>query len=135
MKFTINKRLAALVLAAAVVSSQFQTVAFATANINIDNYENQGEESKEIYTNDFSNDEKPNEVGGVITNEDVSIEDEMLKVETKFDNSWDWDNNKHELTFFTESDENMKNGDLISFDILVPTEKLDFEGEIRFKGL
>ena len=32
----------------------------------------------------------------------------MLKVETKFDNSWDWDNNKHELTFFTESDENMK---------------------------
>lgn len=134
MKFTINKRLAALVLATAVVSSQFQTVAFATGNINIDNYENQGEESKEIYTNDFSNDEKPNEVGGVITNEDVSIEDEMLKVETKFDNSWDWDNNKHELTFFTESDENMKNGDLISFDILVPTEKLDFEGEIRFKG-
>ena len=126
MKFTINKRLAALVLATAVVSSQFQTVAFATANINIDNYENQGEEYKEIYTNDFSNDEKPNEVGGVITNEDVSIEDEMLKVETKFDNSWDWDNNKHELTFFTESDENMKNGDLISFDILVPTEKLDF---------
>lgn len=123
MKFTINKRLAALVLATAVVSSQFQTVAFATANINIDNYENQGEEYKEIYTNDFSNDEKPNEVGGVITNEDVSIEDEMLKVETKFDNSWDWDNNKHELTFFTESDENMKNGDLISFDILVPTEK------------
>ena len=122
MKFTINKRLAALVLATAVVSSQFQTVAFATANINIDNYENQGEEYKEIYTNDFSNDEKPNEVGGVITNEDVSIEDEMLKVETKFDNSWDWDNNKHELTFFTESDENMKNGDLISFDILVPTE-------------
>lgn len=108
MKFTINKRLAALVLATAVVSSQFQTVAFATANINIDNYENQGEEYKEIYTNDFSNDEKPNEVGGVITNEDVSIEDEMLKVETKFDNSWDWDNNKHELTFFTESDENMK---------------------------
>ena len=44
MKFTINKRLAALVLATAVVSSQFQTVAFATANINIDNYENQGEE-------------------------------------------------------------------------------------------
>ena len=79
MKFTINKRLAALVLATAVVSSQFQTVAFATANINIDNYENQGEEYKEIYTNDFSNDEKPNEVGGVITNEDVSIEDEMLK--------------------------------------------------------
>lgn len=127
MKFTINKRLAALVLATAVVSSQFQTVAFATANINIDNYENQGEEYKEIYTNDFSNDEKPNEVGGVITNEDVSIEDEMLKVETKFDNSWDWDNNKHELTFFTESDENMKNGDLISFDILVPTEKLDMK--------
>ena len=126
MKFTINKRLAALVLATAVVSSQFQTVAFATANINIDNYENQGEEYKEIYTNDFSNDEKPNEVGGVITNEDVSIEDEMLKVETKFDNSWDWDNNKHELTFFTESDENMKNGDLISFDILVPTENIRF---------
>ena len=35
MKFTINKRLAALVLATAVVSSQFQTVAFATANIKI----------------------------------------------------------------------------------------------------
>ena len=35
MKFTINKRLAALVLATAVVSSQFQTVAFATGNINI----------------------------------------------------------------------------------------------------
>ena len=116
MKFTINKRLAALVLATAVVSSQFQIFILRTdtkfhlcaANINIDNYENQGEEYKEIYTNDFSNDEKPNEVGGVITNEDVSIEDEMLKVETKFDNSWDWDNNKHELTFFTESDENMK---------------------------
>ena len=60
MKFTINNRLAALVLATAVVSSQFQTVAFATANINIDNYENQGEEYKEMYTNDFSNDEHSN---------------------------------------------------------------------------
>ena len=134
MKFTINKRLAALVLATSVAVSQFQTVVYATNSLNVNNYEVQSEAGKVIYTNDFSNDGTPNEVGGVITNENVSIEDEMLKIETNFDSSWDWDSNKHELNFLIESAENMENGALISFDILIPSDKIDFEGQIKFKG-
>ena len=134
MKFTINKRLAALVLATSVAVSQFQTVVYATNSLNVNNYEVQSEAGKVIYTNDFSNDGTPNEVGGVITNENVSIEDEMLKIETNFDSSWDWDSNKHELNFLIESAENMENGALISFDILIPSDKIDFEGQIKFQG-
>lgn len=134
MRFTINRRLAALVLSTTVAVSQFQTIVYATNNLNTNNYDIQSETGKIIYTNDFSNSEEPNEVGGVITKENVSIEGEMLRVETNFDNSWDWDNNKHELNFFTESTENMDNGALINFDILIPSDKADFEGQIKFKG-
>ena len=37
MKFTINKRLAALVLATSVAVSQFQTVVYATNSLNVNN--------------------------------------------------------------------------------------------------
>ena len=60
MKFTINKRLAALVLATSVAVSQFQTVVYATNSLNVNNYEVQSEAGKVIYTNDFSNDGTPN---------------------------------------------------------------------------
>ena len=53
MKFTINKRLAALVLATSVAVSQFQTVVYATNSLNVNNYEVQSEAGKIIYTNDF----------------------------------------------------------------------------------
>ena len=134
MKFTINKRLAALVLATSVAISQFQTVVYATNNLNVNNYEVQFEGGKVIYTNDFSNDRTPNEVGGVIINENVSIEDEMMKFETKFDGTWEWDSNKHEFNFFTDLEESIPAGSSIEFDIVIPTEKVDFEGEIKFKG-
>ena len=134
MKFTINKRLAALVLATSVFISPFQTVVYATNNLNVNNYEVQSETEKIIYTNDFSNGGEPNEVGGVITKDNVSSEDEMLKVETNFDTSWEWESNKHEFNFFTNLEEVIPAGSLIEFDIVIPTEKVDFEGEIKFKG-
>ena len=134
MTFTINKRLAALVLATAVAFSQFQTVAYATNNLNSDTYGIQTESESVIYINDFSSESIPDQVGGIITQDSVLIENEMLKVETSFDTTWDWEKNKHELNFFTESDEVIEAGSVVDFDIIVPSEKLGFSGEIKFKG-
>ena len=124
----MSKRLVALVMACTVMFSQLPSVVFATANVKTS--------VVEAYGNDFSNGDiqLPNEVNGVITNEDVSIEEEMLKFQSKFDGTSGWDSNKHELNFYTDYNEKIKANSKIQFDILIPTESKEFLGVIKFKG-
>lgn len=98
----MSKRLVALVMACTVMFSQLPSVVFATANVKTS--------VVEAYGNDFSNGDiqLPNEINGVITNEDVSIEEEMLKFQSKFDGTSGWDSNKHELNFYTDYKEKIK---------------------------
>lgn len=140
MRFTINKRLAALVLATTVVASQLPTVAFATGNTN--GYATQQEEANKIYTNSFENEsDKPNEAyygpwkPADRESIETSVEDGMLKFQSKFDGTSDWDNNKHEITFYHYNEVEMNDGAIVSFDLLVPTEKVEFGGEIKFKAV
>ena len=135
MKFTINKRLAALVLATAVATSQFQTVAYATTNLRSNTYETQKNSVTEYYENDCSkNEQLPKEVGGVVKKEDFSIENDMIKLDTHFDGTYDWGNNLHELSFFTSYEGTVEAGSVVSFDIILPEDKANFAGEIKFKG-
>ena len=104
MKFTINKRLAALVLATSVAVSQFQTVVYATNSLNVNNYEVQSEAGKIIYTNDFSVDSmKPYNATVNFDDEiETSIENEMLKFKPAFTGDDKWDENRQVLKFRSE---------------------------------
>ena len=65
-----------------------------------------------IYTNDFESSLLPDEVGGVITKQNVSIKDldgnKFMSFNAKFDGTDNWDNNKHEFSFFTESNNHIE---------------------------
>ena len=90
----MSKRLVALVMICAVMFSQLPTTVFATSVV-----------ENTVYSNSFEEEEKlPDEFGGALLEDDISLEDKMLKIETHFDGSWDWDKNKHELNFFTNEE-------------------------------
>ena len=120
----MSKRLVALVMTCTVIFSQLPTTVFATSVV-----------ANTVYSNDFGEETKlPDEFGGALLADDISLEDEMLKFQTHFDGSWDWDKNKHELNFFTNYEDNLNSGAVVKFDIIIPTEKVNFQGEIQFKG-
>ena len=95
-----------------------------------------------IYDNQFNTDSyKPNEVK--IKNEDstnsVSIEElgddeKALKINSSFDGTTDWDSNKHEFVFYTDSDEEIPSGSIIQFDVLIPQENAGYNGTIKYSG-
>ena len=91
-----------------------------------------------IYSNDFSDDAIPNEVHGVISQDDVSIEkigeDKALKIKSKFDGTDNWDSNKHELIFYADSSDEIPSGSIIQFDVLIPEDKANYEGIIKYSG-
>ena len=96
-------------------------------------------EEKIIYSNDFENEKLPDEVGGVITADDVSIDyidksNKMLKFTSKFDGGTDWDSNKHEFGFYVDYSEGVSANSQIQFDILIPTEDKDYSGVIKYSG-
>ena len=120
----MSKRLVALVMTCTVMFSQLPTTVFATSIV-----------ENTVYSNDFGEGGKlPDEFGEALLGDDISLENEMLKIETNFDGSWDWDKNKHELNFFTNYEDNLSSGAVVKFDIIIPTEKANFQGEIQFKG-
>ena len=135
MKFTINKRLAALVLATSVAVSQFQTVVYATNSLNVNNYEVQSEAGKIIYTNDFSVDSmKPYNATVNFDDEiETSIENEMLKFKPAFTGDDKWDENRQVLKFGYNSEEKLV-GATVSYDVLIPTDKLDTLGTLKLRG-
>ena len=135
MKFTINKRLAALVLATSVAVSQFQTVVYATNSLNVNNYEVQSEAGKIIYTNDFSVDSmKPYNATVNFDDEiETSIENEMLKFKPVFTGDDKWDENRQVLKFGYNSEEKLV-GATVSYDVLIPTDKLDTLGTLKLRG-
>ena len=90
---------------------------------------------KAIYTNNFEGSVLPNEVGGVITKDKVNIKDvdgnKFMSFNVKFDGTDNWDNNKHEFAFFIESNNRIEADTKVKFNLLIPTEKKDFNGIIK----
>lgn len=89
-----------------------------------------------IYTNDFESSLLPDEVSGVITKQDVSIKDidgnKFMLFRAKFDGTENWDNNKYEFAFYTESDNQIEADTKIKFNLLIQTEKKNFNGIIKY---
>ena len=94
-------------------------------------------DEKVIFSNDFESSNLPDEVGGILTSEDVSIASvggsKALKISSKFDGSDDWDNNKHEIAFNTSS-EDLAEGTKIEYDIIIPTSNATFSGLMKSAG-
>lgn len=89
-----------------------------------------------IYSNNFEDSILPDEVGGVIKKEEVSIKDldgnKYMMFNSKFDGSDNWDSNKHEFGFYTKSDKNIKADTKVKFTILIKTDKKNFNGSIKY---
>lgn len=95
MRYTINKRLATLVLATTVALAQVNTIVYATNNFNINNYE-VNEESKSLINWNFDNEEQETEgwnFGGVWAHQgnpevsyDLNIGGGSLKLKLDFTN-------------------------------------------------
>ena len=98
---------------------------------------NAATDDKVIFSNDFESSSLPDEVGGILTSEDVSIASvggsKALKISSKFDGSDDWDNNKHEIAFNTSS-EDLAEGTKIEYDIIIPTSNATFSGLMKSAG-
>lgn len=94
-------------------------------------------DEKVIFSNDFESSNLPDEVGGILTSQDVSIASvggsKTLKISSKFDGSDDWDNNKHEIAFNTSS-EDLAEGTKIEYDIIIPTSNATFSGLMKSAG-
>ncbi len=89
-----------------------------------------------IYINDFESSLLPDEVDGVITKDNVSIRDlngnKFMSFNVKFDGTDNWDNNKHEFSFFTESNNHIEADTKVKFNLLIPTENKNFNGIIKY---
>ncbi|MBE6047861.1 MAG: mannanase [Clostridium sp.] len=89
-----------------------------------------------VFSNDFESSNLPDEIGGILTSKDVSIEkaggSKALKISSKFDGTDDWDNNKHEIAFNTESTD-LPEGTKIEYDILIPSSN-KFTGIMKSAG-
>lgn len=89
-----------------------------------------------IYSNDFEKSILPDEVSGVIGKTDVSIKEvsgnKFMSFNSKFDGTDNWDNNKHEFAFYTESDKAVSADTKVKFNLLIPTEKKNFNGIIKY---
>ena len=91
-----------------------------------------------IYSNDFEDGSLPDELGGVLKNakaESVEIaESKAIKINSKFDGTDNWDTNKHELAFYADSSDEIPTGSIIQFDVLIPEDKANYEGIIKYSG-
>ncbi|MDS0524591.1 CIA30 family protein [Clostridium sp. SHJSY1] len=92
-----------------------------------------------IYENDFENGKVPDEVSGVITKDDVSVVsinngNSALKFKSKFDGTDRWESNKHELAFYKDYKNKISKGATLQFDILIPTDKKEYNGQIKYIG-
>lgn len=91
-----------------------------------------------VYSKDFEDGIVPDEVGGVITQDEVSIAEigdgKALKISSKFDGTEVWDDNKHELVFYTDSSDEIPSGSIIQFDVLIPKDKENYAGTIKYSG-
>lgn len=91
-----------------------------------------------IFLNDFESKKLPDEVGGILDSSDVSIEllednNKALKIESKFDGTDDWDNNKHEIAFATSNMDLVK-GTTVEYDLIIPTTNKKFSGIMKSAG-
>lgn len=86
-----------------------------------------------IYSNDFENRVEPSE-----TTENTEIvnisENKAMKFTTHFDGTDNWDNNKHEFTFYTSSNQEISENSIIQFDVLIPTAQVSYNGIIKYSG-
>ncbi|MBE6051471.1 MAG: mannanase [Clostridium sp.] len=94
---------------------------------------------KLYYANDYESKELPNSLGGVLKSKDVSIDKidtygNVLKINSKFDGTDDWDNNKHEIMYDVKSDETISKKAKLEYDIIIPTENKGFSGLIKSAG-
>lgn len=88
-----------------------------------------------IYSNDFEDGSLPDELGGVTTSASVKIdENKVIEINSKFDGTDNWDSNKHELAFFTDSSDEIPSGSIIQFDVLIPENQANYEGIIKYSG-
>ena len=93
--------------------------------------------SAAVYYNDFESGKLPDQLGGVITKDDVSIAEidgnKVLKINSKFDCGTEW-NDKQELSFFTDSSNEIPSSSIIQFDVLIPKANACYEGIIKYSG-
>ena len=91
------------------------------------------------YSNDFEKSVLPDDISGVLTSKDVSIDslgenNKALKFTSKFDGTDDWDNNKHEFAFNYSSLKDLTKGAKIEYDIIIPTNNKEFSGIMKSAG-
>lgn len=107
-------------------------------NIKIISSEVKEDTANSIFSNDFQSGKLPDEVGGQITASDVSVDNlgsnKLMKFNSKFDGSTDWEKNKHEFAFYTNSSSQLLTGSTIQMDIIIPTENKNYTGQIKYTG-
>lgn len=95
-----------------------------------------------IYENKFNNDtDAPNELKIKNTDKkesaaisEITTGEKALKIASEFDGTDNWDSNKHELVFYVDSSDNIPSDSIIQFDILIPKDKANYEGTIKYSG-
>ena len=89
-----------------------------------------------LYQNDFETNALPDEVNGKIGKDNVSIKDvagnHVLSFLSAFDGTDNWDSNKHEFAFYSQSVDTIKEGTKVTFQLYIETAKKEFDGVIKY---